>query len=163
LVQGFYDSFMSSALEEVHADYQSAMRKAILDYIISNPVERDRLFLSSLDPLLQPPTTNPAAAGSEGGLGVEPGAAGVHGSSRHMTQSHAAMAARVIPASWRQHTTMARQEIGWTLQTLNLNVLELSRLWHEAGYASARLLDVESAEFQQQLPMQVSVRCSCAK
>lgn len=46
----------------------------------------------------------------------------------------------------------------WTLQTLNPNALELSRLWHEHGYAAAvRLLDVSSPDLLERLPVKVGV------
>lgn len=54
-----------------------------------------------------------------------------------------------------------REDIVWTLQTLNPNALELSRLWHEHGYASAvRLLDVSSPDLLERLPVKV---CGNAK
>lgn len=46
----------------------------------------------------------------------------------------------------------------WTLQTLNPNALELSRLWHEHGYATAvRLLDVSSPDLLERLPVKVGI------
>lgn len=49
-----------------------------------------------------------------------------------------------------------REEISWSLQTLNANALELNRLWHEHGYASAvRLLDVSSVDLLDRLPVKV--------
>jgi len=49
----------------------------------------------------------------------------------------------------------AREEIVWSLQTLNPNALQLRWLWYESGYAAARLVDVSSSEFQRRLPAQV--------
>lgn len=50
----------------------------------------------------------------------------------------------------------------WGLQTLNPNVLELKRLWHEHGYAAAvRLLDVASPDLLERLPVKVSMRPEC--
>lgn len=50
----------------------------------------------------------------------------------------------------------------WTLQTLNPNALELNRLWHEHGYASAvRLLDVSSPDMLQRLPVKVRAFAAC--
>jgi hypothetical protein len=51
-----------------------------------------------------------------------------------------------------------REEIAWTLQTLSANALELSRLWHTAGFGAALLVDVSRPEFSAQLPMQVCVQ-----
>eukprot|EP00878_Enallax_costatus_P030107 GHUV01032745.1.p2 GENE.GHUV01032745.1~~GHUV01032745.1.p2 ORF type:complete len:131 (-),score=33.17 GHUV01032745.1:447-839(-) len=48
-----------------------------------------------------------------------------------------------------------REDIAWTLQTLSPNALELSRLWHECGYASARLLDVATVDLLERLPVKV--------
>ena len=48
-----------------------------------------------------------------------------------------------------------REEIAWTLQTLNVNALELARLWEHSGFSSCRLVDVEDEAFTGQLPMQV--------
>jgi hypothetical protein len=50
---------------------------------------------------------------------------------------------------------VCREDIAWTLQTLSPNALELSRLWHDSGYVSARLLDVASRELQDRLPVKV--------
>jgi dynein heavy chain len=44
----------------------------------------------------------------------------------------------------------------WSLQTLSANALELTRLWHDHGYASAvRLLDVTSPDLLERLPVKV--------
>lgn len=142
LLQEFYDSFIASALEEVHSDYVYAMKKAMLDYIISSALERQRLFLAALEPVLRPP--------------------------RSLTPGHAALLARQLPPDWQAHVGMAREEIAWTLQTLSPNALELSKLWHDAGYAASKLIDVESADFKAHLPVQVRwymptlARCICA-
>ncbi len=51
-----------------------------------------------------------------------------------------------------------REDIVWTLQTLNPNALELNRLWHEHGYASAvRLLDVTGPDLLERLPVKVNL------
>ena len=41
-----------------------------------------------------------------------------------------------LPAHWRKNVAAAREEIAWTLQTLNVNALELSMLWVAHGFAS---------------------------
>jgi hypothetical protein len=56
-----------------------------------------------------------------------------------------------------------REDIAWTLQTLSPNALELSRLWHDSGYVSARLLDVASRELQDRLPVKVDTLMFCSK
>ena len=40
-----------------------------------------------------------------------------------------------LPAQWRKNVAAAREEIAWTLQTLNVNALELSMLWVAHGFA----------------------------
>lgn len=48
-----------------------------------------------------------------------------------------------------------REDVVWGLQTLSPNALQLSRQWHEAGYAAARLLDVASPDLLERLPVTV--------
>lgn len=55
-----------------------------------------------------------------------------------------------------------REDIAWTLQTLSPNALELSRLWHDSGYISARLLDVASRELRDRLPVKVPGGLACS-
>lgn len=49
----------------------------------------------------------------------------------------------------------AREEIVRGLQTLNGNALALARLWGEAGYGAARLVDGGSEDLRARLPLQV--------
>jgi dynein heavy chain, axonemal len=51
-VQEVYNAFMQDSLHEVYEEYAYAIKKSIVDYIIKSDVERSRLFLSSLEPLL---------------------------------------------------------------------------------------------------------------
>lgn len=69
--------------------------------------------------------------------------------------SAAAAVTRQLPPEWGSHVAAAREEIAWTLQTLNPNALELTKVWFDSGYAAARLIDVTSAEFAGRLPAQV--------
>jgi dynein heavy chain len=147
-VQVFYDSLIAASLDEIHSDYQAAMKKSILDYILASPVEMHRLFLDPLKPFLQPTAKHSISAAttsssSSSNQEFSPG------------ESYKAVATRQIPERWREHVALAREEIAWTLQTLNANVLELGRLWYEAGYANARLVDLKDEEFIQRLPVQV--------
>lgn len=48
-----------------------------------------------------------------------------------------------------------REEIAWTVQTLSVNALELSRLWEHTGFSTCKLTDVQEKAFHEQLPMQV--------
>jgi hypothetical protein len=41
------------------------------------------------------------------------------------------------------------------VQTLSAHALELSRIWWEGGYGKMLVVDVVSAAFKEQLPMQV--------
>lgn len=78
--------------------------------------------------------------------------------------SGAAAAARRLPQEWATHVAAARDEIAWTLQALNPNVLELCKVWFESGYSAARLVDVESGDFVSRLPAQVRDRtCGSAQ
>ena len=144
----FYDSLIAASLDEIHSDYQAAMKKSILDYILASSVERHRLFLHPLEPILQSavqPRESAATSGSScSSTSFTPG------------QSYRAAATRQFPEGWREHAAMAREEIAWTLQTLNPNVLELGRLWYEAGYGNARLVDLKGEDFLQRLPVQVT-------
>jgi len=186
------------------------MKQAILDYVLSNPLERQRLGLEGLQPLLVPRAPD-AAPTADAVI-----SAGVLGRSL-APASHAALVQRQLPPEWHEHVAMARygtythnataavlngrfcatlapelvcgpsemthsdvmiqhkccddgsncatpcccvcvnrEDIVWTLQTLNPNALELNRLWHEHGYASAvRLLDVSSPDMLERLPVKV--------
>ncbi|KAF6266164.1 dynein heavy chain 9 [Scenedesmus sp. NREL 46B-D3] len=134
--QAFFDHFISSAMHEVRSDYSTAMQRAMLDYLLSNPLERQRLGLQGLEPLLVP---------RHGWMGCWGRRWGWH--RQRLVQ-------RQLPQEWHQHVALAREDIAWTLQTLSPNALELSRLWHDSGYISARLLDVASRELQDRLPVQ---------
>eukprot|EP00967_Tisochrysis_lutea_P153807 scaffold304370_cov19-Tisochrysis_lutea.AAC.1 len=46
------------------------------------------------------------------------------------------------------------EEIAWTLQTLSVNALELSRMWEQSGFSTLVLTDVSEQGFLEQLPMQ---------
>lgn len=72
---------------------------------------------------------------------------------------HECTAAKAARRSLTCHGYACSEDIVWTLQTLNPNVLELNRLWHEHGYATAvRLLDVASPDLLERLPVKVSSR-----
>jgi hypothetical protein len=89
-LQDYHDAFIEHCADELQADYQRAMRKAALDYILLQPAELERLALQPLRPLL-----------------ALPGA---------WQQAAARLAARRLPASWRRNVALAREEITWTLQ-----------------------------------------------
>lgn len=91
VLQAYYDELISSALVEVRSEYSRAMQKAILDYVISNPVERQRLGLEGLEPLLVPRNFG------RGPLGPPLGAV-----------SHQRVVDRQLPVEWHDHVAMAR-------------------------------------------------------
>ncbi len=89
-IQDYHDAFIEHCAGELQADYQRAMRKSALHYILLRPAEQERLALQPLRPLL-----------------ALPGA---------WQQAAARLAARRLPASWRRNVALARDEITWTLQ-----------------------------------------------
>jgi hypothetical protein len=91
ILQAFYDQFISSAMHEVRADYSKAMQRAMLDYVLSNPLERQRLGLQGLEPLLVP------RHGLDGPLGPPLGSA----SQQRLVQ-------RQLPQEWHEHVALAR-------------------------------------------------------
>ncbi|GLI65190.1 hypothetical protein VaNZ11_008652 [Volvox africanus] len=125
--QQYYDVLLRSSLEEIHAEYVTAMKRSMVNYVISSPVERHRLNLESLEPLLSIPT--PTA------------------------ESWRSVVNRSLMPSWHADVETARQEVAWTLQTLSANALELSRLWHSSRFSAALLVDVTSSEFVSRLPL----------
>jgi hypothetical protein len=107
LLQEYYDHIVTSSIEEAHEDYATSMKQAILDYVLANPLERQRLGLDGLWPLLVPhmPAQQVAAAAAD------------HSSSSAdvavlgpplVPASHAALVQRQLPAEWRQRVAMAR-------------------------------------------------------
>jgi hypothetical protein len=194
---------IASCAEELRAEYERAVRRAILDYVITcesqrclqndsimpdpNPIanqpsrtnasktilitapsERQRLMLEPLAPLLplsSPASSNPHSAAPKPashkllrGSGGAPSGALYHLPA--FSTSAAAAATRQLPPEWAAHVAASREEIVWSLQTLNPGSLELMRLWYESGYVNSRLVDVTSAEFHTRLPAQVSARAS---
>ncbi|KIZ07418.1 dynein heavy chain 9 [Monoraphidium neglectum] len=147
------DVILSSCVEELRDDYERAVKRAVLDYIIASPVERERLMLEPLEPLLRPAAYDPAGP-SAGGSGVLVGSGGARYHLPAFQTSAAAAASRRLPQEWSAHVASAREEIAWTLQTLNPNALELRKVWFDAGYVAARLVDTESGEFLARLPAQ---------
>lgn len=91
LLQAVYDSFLSESVTEVRAEYAKAVQKAMLDYVIASPLERQRLSLEGLEPLLMPRNFG------RGPLGPPIGAA-----------SHQEAIDRKLPAEWHEHVALAR-------------------------------------------------------
>ncbi|KAF5833108.1 hypothetical protein DUNSADRAFT_10689 [Dunaliella salina] len=124
----FYDALLRSSLEEMASEYVYSMKKAIVDYVILSRIERERLNLERLEPLLAIPPP--------------------------VEQNRRAVVTRELPPSWRLNVDTAREEIAWTLQTLSVNALELSRMWEQSGFSTLVLTDVSEQGFLEQLPMQ---------
>lgn len=106
ILQEFYDQLISTSVEEVHEDYTASMKQAILDYVLSNPKERQRLGLEGLQPLLVPRSPAAVAAAAEGAGGGSSNTA-VLGPSL-APASHAALVQRQLPPEWHEHVAMAR-------------------------------------------------------
>lgn len=106
LVQAFYEQLISGSIEEVQEDYAVAMRQAMLDYVLSNPLERQRLGLEGLEPLLVPRGI-PAAAAEQYQHNCPLGPP-------LLPASHAALVKRWLPQEWHEHVAMARCVCGTT-------------------------------------------------
>lgn len=125
--QEYYDALIRSSLEEMHAEYVTAMKKSMVKYVTASAVERRRLNLTELEPLLDIPSP--------------------------LEQSWRSVVDRTLPQSWRANVDTAREEVAWTLQTLSANALELSKLWHASRFSTSLLVDVGSPDFHARLPM----------
>ena len=104
-MQEYYDQLITTSVEDVRQEYATAMKQAILDYVLSHPLERQRLGLQGLQPLLVP--RGPAATGAAAGPHSHGSCAGVLGP-RLVPASHAALVQRQLPPEWREHVAMAR-------------------------------------------------------
>lgn len=112
LLQECYDHIISSSIEEAHEDYATSMKQAILDYVLSNPLERQRLGLDGLRPLLVPrmpaqQVVTPATVAAGHCSNSSSTDAAVLGPPL-VPGSHAALVQRRLPAEWREHVAMAR-------------------------------------------------------
>lgn len=98
--QEFYDQLLTESVEEAHDDYVTSMKQAILDYVLSNPQERQRLGLDGLQPLLVPRAPGAAAGSSSSSQAVL--------GPPLVPASHAALVLRQMSREWHQHVAMAR-------------------------------------------------------
>lgn len=53
--QEFYDNLLRESRREMEDDYLCSMKRAIVDYCLQNPFERQRLNLEALEPLVDVP------------------------------------------------------------------------------------------------------------
>ena len=97
-----FESHLASLLNDMRDDYYHAMRKSIVDYVLTNVNERERLGLEVLTRFKNAKPPSPAGR--------------PHGD---------------LPATWRADVDAAREDIAWTLQTLSPQMTRLSNLWHE--------------------------------
>jgi len=116
-----FESHLASLLNEMRDDYYHAMRKSIVDYVLTNANERERLGLEVLTRFKNAKPPSPAGP--------------PHGD---------------LPATWRADVDAAREDIAWTLQTLSPQMTRLSDLWHEE-FANARLADASGDAFNSDL------------
>lgn len=95
---------IGTSIDEVHEDYTTAMKQAILDYVLASPLERQRLGLDGLQPLLVPRMPAQAAAAAAGGSSSSTAVLGP----QLVFSSHAALVQRHLPPEWREHVAMTR-------------------------------------------------------
>lgn len=99
-VQDFYNQLIATSMDEARDDYATSMKQAILDYVLSSPLERQRLGLEGLQPLLVPR--------------VPGGGRNSRNSSSEVLRpqlvpaSHAALVHRQLSPEWHEHVAMAR-------------------------------------------------------
>lgn len=112
----YYDAFMQASIEEVHEEYCAAVKKSMIDYVLRNPLERKRLGLQALEPLLARPSV--------------------------AEEARAATYRRHLPRWWHHDVTSAAQEAAAKVQHLSPHALELSRQWEEGGFDACTLIDL---------------------
>ena len=105
-MQEYFEHFFRTCIDEVHEDYTTAMKQAILDYVLTSPLERQRLGLDGLQPLLVPRMPAQAAAATAGGSSSSSSTAVL--GMQLVPSSHAALVQRQLPPEWREHVAMAR-------------------------------------------------------
>ncbi|GMH33280.1 hypothetical protein BSKO_01114 [Bryopsis sp. KO-2023] len=122
-----FSKLIKFSLAEMHDEYSYAIKKSIMDYILQNPIERQRLNLDALSSLLEVPDT--------------------------IAETRRDVYYRELMPSWPINVDIAREEIAWTLQTLSANALELNNVWLGASHAEQLLVQVSGEEFEQLRPM----------
>lgn len=116
-------------MNEVQEEYLAAMKKAMIDYVIANPIDRARLSLESLQPLRRQPSPLQAA--------------------------HRSVYERELPRWWHADVMHSHASVAASLQTLSSNALTLSAQWMDGLFHTTLLVDVETAEFARSLPVHV--------
>jgi dynein heavy chain, axonemal len=126
---GFYHQLLMESRDEMEEDYERAMKRAIVDYVLASPVQRQRLGLDALEPVMA--------------------------QARFFADGWRDCVARALPEIWREDVAVAREGIAWGLQSLSTQALELNNLWILQGFGERLLNDVSSSDFTRQLPMDV--------
>lgn len=102
-LQAFYEQLLATSIEEVQDEYIVSQKQAILDYVLASPMERQRLGLDGLSPLLVPHPSagaaNVASSSSSSTAVLRP---------RLVPASHGALVQRQLPPEWHEHVAMAR-------------------------------------------------------
>ena len=127
--QEFYDNLVKESLEDIDRDYKYSAKKAIVDYVVKDKIERERLFIQ---PLALPLN---------------------HLEAIKRTRARE-LVWRELPYEWRANADESRERIAWTLQTLSRNAIELSNIWH-THFEHRLLVDVSSSDFMSKLPFTV--------
>ena len=137
--QEYYDNLIRESLEDIDRDYKYSAKKAIVDYVVKDKIERERLFIQPLEVPL------------------------THLENLQRTRKREVVW-RELPYEWHENVDESRERIAWTLQTLSRNAIELSNIWH-VHFEHRLLVDVSSSDFLNKLPFTVhdfqefEVRC----
>ena len=125
MTENFFHDFVDDCVREVNEDYVFSVRKAMVDYVMSSRIERERLMLGDLETPIGRVLEEAKSKRDE-------------------------LIWRELPDGWFFLVDTARESIAWTLQTLSPNALLLSSLWEE--FSATTLSDTSSEDFQQGLP-----------
>ena len=127
--QDYYDTLIKESLEDIDRDYKYSAKKAIVDYVVKDRIESERLFIEPLEMPLN------------------------HLENIQKTRTKEVVW-RELPYEWHENVDESRERIAWTLQTLSRNAIELSNIWH-IHFEHRLLVDVSSSDFLSKLPFTV--------
>ncbi|KAH7442335.1 hypothetical protein KP509_03G083100 [Ceratopteris richardii] len=130
-IQGLSQETVSHTIQnvsdEVHHEYIFSMRKAIIDYILQDVVERERLGLVDIDKILQAITTS------------------------YFSRSHTI---QVLLPEWRTAVLDAHGAMAGTLYRLHPLTLEIANVWQNS-FAPRIFFDIMTAEFRSKIPIEL--------
>nr|AML30857.1 axonemal inner arm dynein heavy chain 1 [Marsilea vestita] len=139
LSQATISHTLQSVTEEVHHDYIQSMRKAIVDYILQDETERERLGLTDINKILEVVTTS------------------------YFARSHTI---QILLPEWRTAVLNAHGAMSGSLYRLNPLTLEMANVWQNT-FASQLFFDVDSGDFRSRMPFDLPTFLSreklCAK